>query len=468
MDKVLHLEDDTDYASKCDKYFENESIPVVQKSNIGDFITAYKKDGPFSCLLVDIKIEEKDAGGLEAINLTKVEHDRSQAYQFIPFPPIILLSAFKSDFKLRDLYKNYNIFHFHGKLEDKLADISNTIRNAFYHFNLIKRSFVITSKIKGKSNEIKKLLSIAERAAESDTSVLITGENGTGKELVATIIHELSSRGACPFVRFNCAAIPSELFESTFFGHEKGAFTGATEKQKGLFVKANTGTIFLDEVGDMTLNHQAKILRVLQERLVTAVGGHSPIPVDFRLISASNRPLRKLVDDGQFREDLFFRLNVLPINVCPLRERKEDIPLLVEYFLARHNQLIRRQRMPLSISEGAIKSLAQYNWPGNIRELDNIIQRVVALCDDVCDEADIENWLELVSDSQEDAYVFFLKLIKDAMYGEDTFLEYLEKCGIRASLQFKNNVQTEAAMLLGISRDTLRLKCKKYGIEIEK
>ena len=228
----------------------------------------------------------------------------------------------------------------------------------------------------GAAPAIQTVKSIIERVAPTDARVLITGESGTGKEVVASAVHEQSARHAGPLVRLNCAAIPRDLVESEMFGHEKGAFTGATERRRGRFELASGGTLFLDEIGDLSLEAQAKLLRALEGGEVERVGGHEPIKVDVRILAATNKDLRAEVSAGRFREDLFFRLHVIPIHLPPLRERKEDVPLLAEHFLARH--AVNGLRPP-RLLPGAMDALARHPWPGNVRELANILERLTIL-----------------------------------------------------------------------------------------
>ncbi len=255
------------------------------------------------------------------------------------------------------------------------------------------------SELVGESLAIKKLLEQITRAAKSAASVLVTGERGTGKELVARAIHQMSPRAKGPLEKLNCAALPSELIESELFGHEAGAFTGATKQRRGKFERASGGTLFLDEVGDMPLAMQAKLLRVLQEREIERVGGNETIKVDARVVAATNRDLVAACENGGFRADLYDRLNVVPLAIPPLRARREDIPILVRHFLdvaARNND-----RRDMTITSGAMSMLASYSFPGNVRELRNLLERLVILTpDESIDEADVKNSLPGASTSK--------------------------------------------------------------------
>ncbi|GJM44666.1 MAG: sigma-54-dependent Fis family transcriptional regulator [Gemmatimonadota bacterium] len=261
-----------------------------------------------------------------------------------------------------------------------------TIRNGLQHAVLssesanAQRRLGRSLEIVGDSAVLRRALRQVEKVAPTNATVLITGENGTGKELVAHAVHRGSPRAAARFVQINCAAIPEELIESELFGHEKGAFTGATSRREGKFEVADGGTLLLDEIGDMSATVQAKVLRVLEEGRFERVGGSKPIEVDVRILAATNKDLRKAVDAGEFREDLFFRLNVVPIEVPPLRDRREDIPPLVEHFLALYCE--REDAPPVEIGPEVLELLAAHDWPGNVRELRNTLERMVILCDD--------------------------------------------------------------------------------------
>ena len=250
-------------------------------------------------------------------------------------------------------------------------------------------SFNFTKMI-GQSEKLKEMMKLIERVAPTNEKVLITGQNGVGKELVAQLLHESSKRRDKPFVTVNCAAIPSELIESQLFGHEKGSFTSAVKMHKGDFEQADGGTLFLDEIGDMSMAAQAKIFRALQEKKITRVGGEKSIPVDVRVISATNKNLKEEIAEGRFREDLFHRLSVIEIRVPSLCERREDIPILAQYFL---DNLIKANERELVISDGAMQKLKNYTWSGNVRELENAIERLYVFCDNIIVEEDVEKYL---------------------------------------------------------------------------
>jgi two-component system NtrC family response regulator len=301
-------------------------------------------------------------------------------------------------------------------------------------------------KIVGVSPQIKEIFSLIADIAQNPTStVLITGESGTGKELVARAIHNRSPRSSSLFVAVNCAAIPENLIESELFGHEKGAFTGAFERRAGKFELASGGTLFLDEISALPFSMQAKLLRAIQEKEIERIGGSKLIPVDVRIIAATNKNLKELVAQGEFREDLFFRLNVIPINLPPLRERKTDIPVLVEHFL--HNFNLSFNKKISGLSPEAMEKLMEYNWPGNVRELENLMERLVALSKETAlTAAHLPKEIShLDNDGKEDLYSMSLKEASQK-FESDFIKKVLAKAG---------GSKTRAAKMLGIHRNTL-------------
>jgi len=333
--------------------------------------------------------------------------------------------------------------------------------------------------IVGRSEAMQQVFKLIGQLAASDATALITGESGTGKELVARAIYHHGNRSAQPFLAVNCAAIPEQLLESELFGHERGAFTGATNQRIGKFEQCNRGTIFLDEIGDMTPATQTKILRVLQSGTFERVGGNTPIQVDVRVIAATNKPLEQAVAARQFREDLFYRLNVVRIHLPPLRERREDIPLLVNYFLKKiaHDQ----RRKPKSIAASAVKALGKHHWPGNVRELENVIRRahVMAKGDAILPgdlPAEVTGQgtpsapvATTAGDSaMSDAAALARQLFQIAQ--RDPKLKVIpavERELVIQALKETGNNQVQAARLLGITRATLRKRIAKFGIQRE-
>ncbi len=312
----------------------------------------------------------------------------------------------------------------------------------------------------GKSPAIQKVFQLIKKVAPTESTVLILGESGTGKELVARAIHNQSRRREGPFIPVNCGAIPEELLESELFGYEKGAFTGASRSKPGRFELAQGGTIFLDEIAEMSPKLQVKLLRVLQEKTVERLGSERPITVDIRIIAATNRDLEKEVAEGRFREDLYFRLNVIPIKLPPLRERKEDIPLLAEHFLARFCE---REEVPRKrLSEKALKRLMEYHWPGNVRELENLMERLVILTErEVIEEEDLPEHIRVPRISTNPG----VKVSFKEGVSLPQALREFERSLILQALEASGGVKSRAARLLGIKRTTLIEKMKRLGLE---
>jgi len=318
--------------------------------------------------------------------------------------------------------------------------------------------------IVGASEVIRRVLASVEKVGGTDSSVLLYGESGTGKELVARALHRASLRCDGPFVRVNCGALPRELVESELFGHEKGAFTNAVRQRKGKFELAEAGTIFLDEVADLPLDTQVNLLRVLQEKEYDRVGGETTLKADVRVVAATNRSLKAMVAEGAFREDLYYRLEVIPLHLPPLRERKEDIPLLVEHFLVKKSREI---NVPLRrLTPEALRILCDYHWPGNVRELENIIERTIVLSDgETIGPADLpfDSSVDTPAATAGDAPAVGAADTTDDPLTDR--LESLERDLIIRALQQARGVKTQAAELLGIKTSALYYKLEKYGVE---
>jgi DNA-binding NtrC family response regulator len=311
----------------------------------------------------------------------------------------------------------------------------------------------------GKSSLMEKLFQRVRQVAERDTTVLITGESGTGKELVARLVHSQSNRKDKPFIPINCSAIPESLIESELFGHEKGAFTHAVERRLGHFELANGGTLFLDEIGELSLQVQVKLLRFLQEQEFYRVGSSKPTRVDVRIIAATNRNLEEAIKQKTFREDLYYRINVIGLNLPPLRERYEDVPSLVEHFLQKLSQQYGDKTV--KFSEGAMSRLKEYAWPGNVRELENVIESLVALCpSDTVSEDDLPAKIT----NKEKVTLPIVGDISSGKIGFEEAEKRFETEIILKALRKTNYVQTRAAELLGISRRILKYKMDKLGI----
>jgi DNA-binding NtrC family response regulator len=348
---------------------ENEKYQVDDAGNGPDALQMVK-DQEYDAILCDIKMPDMD--GMEVL-----EHVKETSNV-----PVIMISGNSTQNEVADAMKK-GAFDFISKPPD-LNRLLVAVRNALDKQRLstenkaLKKAVTKQNEMVGVSAPMMEVRDMIEKVAPTGARVLITGENGTGKELVARQLHELSARSYGPFIEVNCAAIPAELIESQLFGHEKGSFTSAIKQKKGDFELANGGTLFLDEIGDMSLAAQAKVLRALQENKIVRVGGEKEIDVDVRIIAATNKDLRKMIDENTFREDLYHRLSVIVIHVPPLRERKDDIPLLVQSFVGTIAQNM-GQAMP-TFTDEAMEELKQYQWTGNIRELHNIVERLVILC----------------------------------------------------------------------------------------
>ena len=305
----------------------------------------------------------------------------------------------------------------------------------------------------GRSHEMKEALNVAKKVSASPATVLILGESGTGKELMARAIHYNSARRTKPFTALNCAAIPENLLESELFGYEIGAFTGAASRKTGLFEATTGGTLFLDEIGDLPQVTQSKILRVLQEKELRRLGGRDAIKVDVRIIAATNKDIEKEIKKGTFREDLYYRLNVIRIELPPLRDRKEDIPELVEYFISKYNQEFGKRIK--EIDNIAIKALIEYHWPGNIRQLESVIEKAVLMCDsNLITLKDIKSELKMSQPSN----ILSIDIPDEGINFEELEKELLKKAMIKA-----NNVAAKAARLLGMSYKTFWYRWEKFG-----
>lgn len=373
MAKILVIDDQQSIRKTLKEILEYEDFQVDEAEDGQKGLEMVQKN-EYDVILSDIKMPKID--GIEFLEKVFTTH---------PDVPVIMISGHGNIDTAVDAIKK-GAYDYISKPVD-LNRLLVTVRNAMERNSLVTETKQLkkkvskhkTKEIVGNSEPIKKIKELIERVAPTDARVMITGSNGTGKELVARWIHELSNRSNGPMVEVNCAAIPSELIESELFGHEKGAFTSAVKQRQGKFELASGGTLFLDEIGDMSLSAQAKVLRALQENKISRVGGDKEISVDVRVVAATNKNLNEEISKGNFREDLFHRLNVIPIHVPDLNDRKEDIPLLAEYFL---EQILEEQGMPSkSFTKDALIALQEINWTGNIRELRNVVERLVILCD---------------------------------------------------------------------------------------
>ncbi len=387
MAKILVIDDEASIRETLKEILEYEGHQVQVAEEGEEGLMMYKKV-KYDAVLCDIKMPTMD--GLEVL-----EKLQEHAHEI----PVIMISGHGNiDTAVESIKKG--AYDFIEKPLD-LNRLLVTIKNALDRNELVtetkklKRKVSKTYDIIGESEAIQQVKLMIDKVAPTDARVLITGPNGSGKELVARWLHEKSDRAAQPFVEVNCAAIPSELIESELFGHEKGAFTSAHKQRKGKFEQAHTGTIFLDEIGDMSLNAQAKVLKALEEKKISRVGSDKDINVDVRIVAATNKNLKEEIEANRFREDLYHRLSVILIRVPSLDERKEDIPLLMEHF----NQLVCADYgvAPKEIDEKAIKALQEINWTGNIREFRNVIERLIILCDKTIKEDDVRLFAQPIS-----------------------------------------------------------------------
>jgi two-component system, NtrC family, nitrogen regulation response regulator NtrX len=385
MAKILIIDDERSIRNAIREILEYEKFQVDEAED-GLSGVVKVKGGKYDVILCDIKMPKMD--GTEVLE---------RILLLAPDTPVVMISGHGDIETAVDLLK-------HGAYDyiPKPLDLNRllvSVRNALDRTEIVAETKKLRKKVSksyemiGESDGIKKVLEMIEKVAPTDARVLVTGPNGTGKELVARAIHEKSERSDNALIEVNCAAIPSELIESELFGHEKGAFTSAIKQKKGNFETATGGTLFLDEIGDMSLSAQAKVLRALQESKITRVGGEKEIVVDVRVIAATNKDLRKEIEAGNFREDLYHRLGVILIQVPALNDRKDDIPLLAEHFLEMicDEQGIAKK----NVDSDAMKELQDYNWTGNIRELRNVVERLVILSGKTITKKDVEQFVKL-------------------------------------------------------------------------
>ncbi len=416
------------------------------------------------------------------LNRMQIRRDKDSPVSFIAVPirtesvalgVLSVEKSFESDSALQDdediMVLVANIIANKVKAYQKISADKETLltENITLRKELYK-SFGVENII-GKNKKMQDIYDLVQTVADSNSSILILGESGTGKELVARALHLGSSRKDGPFVSINCASIPEALLESELFGHKKGAFTGATSDKKGKFQIANGGTLFLDEIGDMPLFLQAKLLRSIQEREIEPIGSETKIRVDIRILSATNQNLEKLIRDGKFREDLYYRLNVIAIPIPPLRERKDDIQLLALHFIKKYSQ--RENKKISGISQEALRVLQSYNWPGNVRELENVMERAVLLSKssliEVAQLPSVLLDLEEVPDIQVGKWVE--GFVKNPSFNGNLYesvVGHIEKELITRALMQNNRNKVKTALYLGINRNTLRSKMEQYQIKI--
>jgi two-component system response regulator AtoC len=451
---ILVADDDASIRSLLKQLLTDEGYSITEAATGTEVVAQVGESSP-DLVIMDVRMPELD--GIEA--LPKVR-------QASPKTAVLIMTAFGSSnaaIKAMEL----GAFDYITK-PFELDKISHTVKRAFDYQDLAQEvevlrdeisSLVQTERIVGNSPPMQEVYKTVGKVAKADATVLITGESGTGKELVAEALHYNSNRRSGPMVKVSCAALPETLLEAELFGHEKGSFTGAMTMRKGRFELADKGTVFLDEIGEMSLATQTKLLRVLQDRKIERVGSSLPIKVDIRIICATNKDLQKQVEQNKFRDDLFYRLNVINIHMPPLRERKEDVPALVEHFLAKHRYSATAQ--PAAISEEALKRLTEYEWPGNVRELENVVERAVVLSRGQIITSRELPFGEHVDGEHEDE--------NEDVSAERSFFKksvsQFEKDLIMKALKDAGGNRSKAAEMLGIYRRLLYAKIKEYGLE---
>ncbi len=461
MHTILVVDDEPNYQIVLSELLRDEGYEVFTADS-GTAALPIVRDTDLDLVLSDMKMPGMD--GIEFMKKIK---------EFNKDLPVILITAYA------EVEKAVEAMHL-GAFTYLAKPFSNeqllaSIRKAIEHYGLVceikrlRREINPRSGFEGMIGKNPNMLSVyqlIEKVAPAPSSVLITGESGTGKELVARAIHNLSPRREAPFISVNCAALTDTLLESELFGHEKGAFTDAIAMRKGRFELANEGTLFLDEIGEMPAPLQAKLLRVLQERTIERVGGNTTLNIDVRILAATNRDLKDEVDNKKFREDLYYRLNVIHIHLPPLRERIDDIPALVTHFLQKNARRLRRDQ--LTISPEALRLLVTLPWEGNIRELENTIERAAILCTgDRIEAEDVQPDSSDLTSQEWSSGLDLTQFIPEGL-GLAAVLNGIEEKLVRQALENADNVQARAAEQLGITKSLLQYKMKKYKLQRKK
>jgi len=462
MPTILVVDDEPNYLIVLAELLRDEGFEVYTAPGTDEAVDIVK-DVELDLVITDMQMPGKDG----SILMQEVKDFNSDL-------PVIVITAYAEVDKAVTAMQA-GAFSYLAKPFSN-DELIATINRAVSHYTLIKDNIRLREEMRqragfdtmiGKNPLMIQIYELIEKVAPTPASVLITGESGTGKELVAKAIHVNSPREPHPFITVNCAALTDNLLESELFGHEKGAFTDATTMRKGRFEIANQGTIFLDEIGEIPLSLQSKLLRLLQEKNFERVGGTQTIDVDIRVISATNKDLKEEVQQGRFREDLFYRLNVIRLALPALRDRMDDIPLLVEHFIKKCANNLAREN--LEISPEALRLLVNLPWEGNVRELENTIERAAILCnDDVIDPDDVQpESVSIDKNPQWSQEVDILNFIPDSVELNDVLYTVEERLLNRA-LEKTGHVQARAAEQLGITKSLLQYKMKKYGIKKQK
>jgi len=455
VSNLLIVDDEQSYRQLLTLVFEGDGHSIRTAKNGREALEMLQVE-PAEVIITDVKMPDMD--GIELLRATR---------EFLPDVGVVLMTAFATVDTAREAFK-LGADDFIQKPFD-VEELKVIVKKAFERQALInenrafKRAQRERGSIKniiGHSDKMQAVFQMIETVAEVQSTILVTGESGTGKELVARAIHDLSPRAEKPFISINCGAFTETLLESELFGYVKGSFTGANANRKGLFEAAHKGTIFLDEIGEMSPAMQVKLLRVLQERKVRPVGAHDEMPIDARVIAATNRDLKAMSEDGSFREDLFYRISVIPISLPPLRERTEDIAELVEYFI---NKFCQQQGRKVSISQKAMQMLENYAWHGNVRELEHTIERAVAL--ERTEEIQPERLPDHISNYNPTRIKAEFDLPDDGI-NLVSHLENLEKTYVVEALKKTGGNQTRAAELLQIPVRSLRHLLDKHQIRL--
>jgi two-component system response regulator PilR (NtrC family) len=451
--KILIVDDERSIRELLEIFLKKEGFEVSSAMNAEEGLVQLK-GSEFDLIISDIKMA--DMSGIDFLRELRQTAFNGQ---------FILLTAFASAETAIQALK-MGAYDYILKTENFMEELKLVVHGALENRRLREENTYLRREFKkvhgmgnliGKSKKMQELYKMIEVVSVTNSTVLITGESGTGKELVAKAIHLISPRAEESFVSVNCGAFTETLLESELFGYMKGSFTGAIANKKGLFEVADKGTIFLDEIGDTSLAMQVKLLRVLQERSLRRVGGTEEIPVDVRIIAATNRDLAEMVRENQFREDLFYRISVIPLVLPPLRHRRDDIPLLADHFLARLNSSIGRKID--RISDEALKKMEAYDWPGNVRELENAMERAFIL--ETSNELSAQHLPESVATN---SGMRMLTNFPDEGIDLETYVENLQKAFLEEALRRKDGVQVKAAELLRMSYRSFRHYMQKYNI----
>ena len=449
--RVLIVDDDFDATEMMKELFESKGYLPETAANGIEALNKVKEQEP-DIILSDIMMPEMD--GMELLRILTKEYSHI---------PVIMITAHGTvntaveAMKLgaKDyILKPINLEEILAKVE-RITQLNNLIKENEYLLTKLQQTYDFTNMV-GKTDKIQEIFRLVKDVAPTNTTILIGGESGVGKELIANAIHYNSPRVKRPFVKVNCGVLAESLLESELFGHVRGAFTGAIKDKIGRFEMANGGTLFLDEIGDISLNMQLKLLRVLQEGEFERVGGTETIKVDVRIIAATNKDLKKLIKEGKFREDLYYRLNVIPIIVPPLRERREDIKYLINHFIDKFNRIYGKAIQ--EIEPKALELLERYDYPGNIRELENLIERLVVL--DKKGKVTVEDLPEYIRQTATD--IIPEEINFDLGLGK--LVDNYEKGLLLKALEMNNYNKVKTAKMLKTSRGTLMSKLKKYGI----